>query len=228
MATQTLTTGNGFLTSFNSTTPRLYITAETDTIQDFDQTTLRKWRDEGFDVTYLPYRKGGPGYTRDLQEIGRSMGVGDSFGIVAFGDAAAACLETFRRPTSRLVALVAYYPSSIPDPHSTFPIGLKVLVHLAGGTVGVTRNAEVLGLQGKRRTVTKDIPAGTGTGGLLKLAYPSYTYDGVEPGFAEHDLDEYNQLAERMAWSRSLDCVRKAFKAEVDLEKVWEEHTSGK
>jgi hypothetical protein len=227
-AIQTLMTGNGFLTSFNTVSPKLYITAETDTIADFDQVILSKWRDEGFDITYLAYGKGGPGYTRELQAIGRSMGVGDTFGIVAFGDAAAACLETFRRPTSRLVALVAYYPSSIPDPHSTFPIGLKVLVHLAGGTVGVTRNAEVLGLQGKRRTVTKNIPTGNGTGGMLKLAYPSYTYEDVEPGFAEHDLEEYDKLAERIAWSRSLDCVRKAFKSEVDLEKVWEDHINRK
>jgi hypothetical protein len=228
MAVQTLTTGNGFLTSFNTTTPKLYLTAETDTIEDFDQVTLQKWRDEGFDLKYIPYGKGGPAYTRELQAISRTMSVGDSFGMVAFGDAAAACLETFRRPSSRLVALVAYYPSSIPDPQSTFPIGLKVLVHLAGGTVGVTRNAEFLGLQGKRRTVTKNIPAGTGTGGLLKLAYPSYTYDDVEPGFAEHDLEEYDKLAERIAWSRSLDTVRKAFKSEVDLEKVWEDHLNRK
>jgi hypothetical protein len=223
-ATQTLTTGNGFLTSFNTTTPKLYITAETDTVEEFDQVTLRKWRNEGFDVTFIPYGRGGVGYTRELQSISRSMGVGDSFGIIAYGDAAAACLETFRRPSARLIAMVAYYPSSIPDPNSTFPIGLKVLVHLAGGTVGVTRNAEVLGIQGKRRTHTKNVPAGTGTGGMLKLAYPSYTYEDVEPGFAEHDLGEYDTLSERIAWSRSLDCVRKAFKSEVDIEKTWEEH----
>jgi len=101
---------------------------------------------------------------------------------------------------------------------------MKVLVHLAGHEVGVNRNPEVFGIQGKRRTVTKRIPEGTGIGGSLKLAYPSYTYEGAEPGFAEHDLDEYNKIAARLAWSRSLDCVRKAFRAEVDLEKVWEQH----
>src|SRR4051812_9034792 len=99
-AINTLTSGNGFLTSFNSTTPILYITAETDSTADFDQVTLQKWRNEGFDITYLPYGTGGPSYTRTLQGLSRSMSVGAKFGIVAYGDAAAACLETFRKPTS--------------------------------------------------------------------------------------------------------------------------------
>jgi hypothetical protein len=227
MPVQTLTSGNGFLTSFNTTTPRLYITAEVDTEPEFDQITLRQWRDEGFDVTFLPFSTG-HGYINELKSLSRNMGIGDNFGVIAFGDAAAACLETFRQSTARLVVLVAYYPSSIPDPQTTFPMGTKVLVHLAGESVGVTRTREVLGIQGKRRTLTKQIPHGTGTGGLLKLAYPSYTYDGAEPGFAEHDLEEYERVAARIAWARSLDCVRKAFRSEVDLEKVWEEHIGRK
>ena len=102
---------------------------------------------------------------------------------------------------------------------------MKVLVHLAGAEVGVTRNPEVLGIQGKRRTVTRKVPRGTIPGGRVDLAYPSYSYEGVEPGFAEHDLDEYNKIATRLSWARSLDTVRKGFKVEVDLERVWEEHT---
>jgi hypothetical protein len=226
-AINTHASGNGFLTSFNSTTPKLYITAETDSAQDFDQATLRKWRCEGFDVTYLPYGNGGRAYIESLKTIGRTMGVGDRFGIIAYGDAASACLETFRNPTARLCALVAYYPGSVPDPQSSFPIGVKVLVHLAGREVGVTRNHEVLGIQGKRRTTVKTIPRGTGTGGMLKLKWPSYIYEGVEPGFAEQDLEEFDTVSEGIAWSRSLDCVRKAFKTEVDLETVWEENCNG-
>jgi hypothetical protein len=226
-AINTLTTGNGFLSSFNTATPKLYITAETDTAAEFDQATLQKWRDEGFHVTYIPYGTGGPAYTTAMTSISKSMGVGDSFGIVAFGDAAAACLETFRKPTSRLCVLVAYYPTAVTDVHTTFPLGLKVLVHLAGDKVGVTRNAELLGLQGKRRTVIRDIPKGQGLGGMLDLAWPSYEYDGVQPGFAEQDLDEYDRVAERLAWTRSLDCVRKAFKTEVELERTWEDKCNG-
>jgi hypothetical protein len=145
--------------------------------------------------------------------------------VIAYGDAAAICLETFRRPSNKLCVLVAYYPSSIPDPNNTFPIGMKVLVHLAGEEIGVTQTKEVLGIQGKRRTVTRQLPRGTIPGGRLKLAYPSYSYEGAEPGFAEHDLEEYNKIAARLSWGRSLDTVRKGFKVEVDLEGVWEEHT---
>jgi len=105
---------------------------------------------------------------------------------------------------------------------------MKVLVHLVGEEIDVNRTPELLGIQAKRRTVTRTIPKGTVPGGRLKLAYPSYYYEGVEPGFAEHDLEEYDKIAARLSWSRSLDTVRKGFKVEVDLEKVWEEHTERK
>src|ERR1700750_393267 len=103
MATQTLSTGNGFLTSFNTTTPRLYITAETNTAEEFDQVTLKKWTDEGFDVSYLPYGNGGASYVNRLKDISRKSHLGDSFAVIAYGDAAALALDTFRNPTARLV-----------------------------------------------------------------------------------------------------------------------------
>lgn len=112
----------------------------------------------------------------------------------------------------------------------------RVLVHLAQGTaqsetptVGVTRRPEVLGLQGKRRTVQKRITPGIGAGGLQsKITYPMYTYENVDIGFAEHDLDEYDAVADALAWSRSLSMVRRGFGAEVDLERVWEENVERK
>lgn len=153
---------------------------------------------------------------------------------VAFGDAAAICLEVYSEPktsTSKLCSLVAYYPTSIPDPKQRFSASFRVLVHLAQGTgqeestVGVTRRPEVLGIQGKRRTVQKRITPGIGAGGLQsKIEYPVYTYEGVDPGFAEHDLDEYDAVADALAWSRSLSMVRRGFGAEVDLERVWDEN----
>ena len=75
------------------------------------------------------------------------------------------------------------------------------MVHLAQGsgddeTVGVVRQPEVLGIQAKKRTVTKRVTPGIGAGGLLeKMKYPAYTYEGVDPGFAEHDLDQYDAVA---------------------------------
>jgi hypothetical protein len=45
---------------------------------------------------------------------------------------------------------------------------------------------------------------------------PSYTYEGVQPGFAEHDLEEFDAVAAGLAWSRSLGVVRKAFGVDVE------------
>lgn len=71
----------------------------------------------------------------------------------------------------------------------------------------------------------KRITPGIGTGGLQsRIEYPVFTYEGVDAGFAEHDLDEYDAVADALAWSRSLSMVRRGFGAEVDLERVWEEN----
>lgn len=152
----------------------------------------------------------------------------------AFGEAAATCLEVYSEPktaTSKLCSLVAYYPTSIPDPRRRFTASFRVLVHLAQGsgdneeTVGIVRRPEVLGIQARRKTVTKRVTPGIGAGGLLaKMEYPAYTYEGVDPGFAEHDLEQYDAVADAIAWSRSLSVVRRGFGAEVDLERPWEDN----
>jgi hypothetical protein len=49
--TMQMTAGNNFLTTFHDSIPKLFITAETDSMADFDQTTLKHWRAEGFDIT---------------------------------------------------------------------------------------------------------------------------------------------------------------------------------
>jgi hypothetical protein len=142
------------------------------------------------------------------------------------------CLDVYGEPktsTSKLCSLVAYYPTSIPDPRRRFTSSFRVLVHLAQGsgnheeTVGIVRRPEVLGIQARRKVVQKRVTPGIGAGGLLaKMEYPAFTYENVDPGFAEHDLDEYDAVADAIAWSRSLSVVRRGFGAEVDLERVWE------
>jgi hypothetical protein len=115
--------------------------------------------------------------------------------------------------------------------HQRFSASFRVLVHLAQGapgseqTIGVVRRPEVLGIQGKRKTIHKRVTPGIGAASrLARLEYPAYTYEGVEPGFAEHDLDEYNAVADAIAWSRSLSTVRRGFGAEVDLERPWDDN----
>jgi len=130
-------------------------------------------------------------------------------------------LEAHLKPnTPRLCAIVAYYPTAIPSPNTHFPPSVQVLVHLAGAEVGVRRTTEVLGIQGKRKTVRKRVDPGAGYGQSLKLGYKAYTYSGCEPGFAEHDLDEYDAVAEGVAFTRSLTTVRRGFRLEPDIEGV--------
>lgn len=53
----------------------------------------------------------------------------------------------------------------------------------------------------------------------------AYAYPDAVPGFAEHDLDVFDKVSAGLAWSRSLDVMRKAFEIEVDLEAVWDRHS---
>lgn len=55
--------------------------------------------------------------------------------------------------------------------------------------------------------------------------HPSYRYPDTEPGFAEHDLEEYDKVGERLSWTRTLRTLRRGFGIDVDLEPVWENHT---
>ncbi|KAK5988272.1 hypothetical protein PT974_12414 [Cladobotryum mycophilum] len=220
-----------FLSSdFPRSPPKLYLTAEDD---EFDVVTVAEWRDEGFDVEYLPMGGGGQAYVQKLRELSKiKRAPCETFGIVAYGDAAALCLEHYHildnNPEFRLSLLIAYYPTAIPDPKGRFPNSITALVHLISGEeIGVTKQSQMIGIQGKRRTTRRKMESGMGTGGLLQLAYPSYTYH-AQSGFAEHDLDEYDRVSADLAWSRSLATARKAFNHNADLELELEKNVQAK
>jgi len=218
---------SGFLYNNGNNNARLCITAET---ADFDIETIKNWQDEGFDVLYLPFDGGGKEYASRLMGVKEGLGVGENYAVVAFGKAANYCLDYYLKPTnaSRLCALVAYYPSNIPDTRSRFPLSLRVLVHLAGKSVDVTTVPTALGLQGKKTRKTRPINPGIGTGERAQLAYPAFTYDYAQPGFAETDMEEYDHLAASLAWTRTVQVLRKGFSRDVDLERRWEEHQEAK
>ncbi|KAI0880541.1 NTF2-like protein [Annulohypoxylon maeteangense] len=221
----------GFLSNdFPHSPPKLYITAESD---DFDVLTVNEWKDEGFNVEYISMGDGGNEYRTKLESLSRTdLGPCETFGIVAYGDAASFCLEHFHvldnNSEFRLSCLVAYYPTRIPDPRTRFPGGVHVLVHLASGeAVGIVKQTQMIGIQGKKRVVKRTIDRGKGAGGVLQMSYPGYTYDAT-PGFAEHDLDEFDRVSAELSWSRSLATVRRAFRKDVDLEKTVEQNVEGK
>lgn len=71
--------------------PKLYFTAESD---DFDALTLAEWRDEGFQVEYVPMGDGGDEYVRKLERLAkRNLAPCETFGIV--GESAPLSHETF-------------------------------------------------------------------------------------------------------------------------------------
>ncbi|PSR81293.1 hypothetical protein BD289DRAFT_43377 [Coniella lustricola] len=212
--------------------PKLYVTSEED---EFDAQTLAEWRAEGFQVEYVALGNGGDEYIDKLERMAKGkLGPCETFGIVAYGDAASFCLEHYHILNNndglKLGLLIAYYPTRIPEPRGKFPSSIRVLVHLAGDNIGIVKHSQLVGIQGKRRVVKHTLDAGLGAGKInspASIAYPSYTY-AAEPGFAEHDLDEYDRVSAELAWSRSLAAARKAFNSHVEMELLVDEHAEGK
>jgi len=69
-------------TNSQKSVPKLYITAKTTSGSNFDQITLQHWREEGFDVTFIPFAKGGETYIDTLKGIGSSLNDGERFGVI--------------------------------------------------------------------------------------------------------------------------------------------------
>lgn len=59
---------------------------------------------------------------------------------------------------------------------------------------------------------------------LMGVTYKSYVYAESKPGFAESDLEDFDERNADLAWTRTLGLVRKALETEVDLEAIWEQH----
>lgn len=150
---------------------------------------------------------------------------------LAYGEAASFLLEHYHVHANndlKLRLLIAYYPSRIPDPLGKFPSNIQALVHLAGSEVGLVKHSQMVGIQGKRRVVKRVLDPGIGAGKINKLAYESYTYE-ADPGFAEHDIDQYEKISADLAWSRSLAAARKAFnRALPNIELLVDENHQGK
>lgn len=81
MAAISINTGgaSGFLYNSGSGTARLCITAETG---EFDNETLRSWKDEGFDIVYVPYEVGEKEYIARLRSVREGLGVGENYAVV--------------------------------------------------------------------------------------------------------------------------------------------------
>lgn len=126
---------------------------------------------------------------------------------------------------ARRAGVIAYYPTTIPDPaKTTYPPDMRVLIHLATPDVGIVHTPEILGIQGHPKVVQKSISHGTGVGGELRIGKYAKTANGppasgcrmfVYPdcvaGFAESDLDDYNSRDMKLAWTRDLALAKSVF-----------------
>ncbi|OJD23331.1 hypothetical protein ACJ73_05318 [Blastomyces percursus] len=115
--------------SWPSGRARLVITADT---RDFDQEVIQYFKDEAFEVAYLPYNGLAREYNGQLQKLEDPLELGEKYAIVAFGEAASLVLEACTKPMPKLCAVVAYYPPRIPRPTGDFPSQLHLTIHLAG------------------------------------------------------------------------------------------------
>jgi carboxymethylenebutenolidase len=189
-APSTTGTTTGFL-SFNSRPPRLYLTSPSAHAPEF---TLLAWQAEGFEAIYLPFQPSQQAsYLSTLKTLHKDLSLGETYAILAYGDAATAVLKTAQKPLPRCAAVVAFYPSVLPSAGFKFPSQLRVQIHVAG----------------QQRSPRPDT-----------CEWQLYRYEKGKIGFAEPDSNTFERVEAELAFSRALACARKAFKTEADIEGV--------
>lgn len=65
--------------SWSQVPPRLVLTAEDST---FDPTTTQNWKDEGYQVSYLPFTSSRKEYVKALQHLADPLDLGEKYAIV--------------------------------------------------------------------------------------------------------------------------------------------------
>ncbi|KAF2788949.1 hypothetical protein K505DRAFT_328582 [Melanomma pulvis-pyrius CBS 109.77] len=183
--------GPGFL-NFNSHPPRIWLTSSS---SHAPEQTLLAWKEEGFEANYLPYTPHDQaGYMRALKNLHNDVEFGATYALICYGEAATAVLKAATKPMPKCNAIVAFYPTVLPSPKTKFPSLLHVQVHVAGLSQ-ISPRPEM-------------------------CDWKLYRYEKSVTGFADPLTAEYSEIEANLAWSRSLGCVRKAFKKDVDLETV--------
>ncbi|KAL8667467.1 MAG: hypothetical protein Q9202_000683 [Teloschistes flavicans] len=183
----------------SSQKPRLVVITE-DEDDEFDPTTLQHWREEGFAVSYMPLPATQKLLVQQLHDYADRLELGERYAIVDWGE-----LIAYERAAEVLLEIALKPVPKLCALVAYYPIRLPI--HGAGYPTSLKVLVHMAG--------THKIPP--------KLH--AYSYPDAAPGFAESDLDEYDKISAGLAWSRSLNVVRKAFEIEVDLEGIWEEHS---
>lgn len=194
MSTSSRNTGTttGFL-SFNAHAPRLYITSAS---AHAPESTLLAWQAEGFETKHIPfYPAQQQEFSNTLKNLHENLKLGETFAILAYGDAATAVLRTALKPVPRCTAIIAFYPGILPGAGHKFPSQLRVQIHV-GGDQSAPRPE--------------------------MCAWELYRYSNCKAGFAEPGRQSYQHVEAELGFSRALSGVRKSFKQDVDIESVVE------
>ncbi|KAK0740328.1 hypothetical protein B0T18DRAFT_431664 [Schizothecium vesticola] len=199
--------------SFPRNPPKLFLASDD---ADPDPAVLAAWRAEGFNVVaHLPLGLDADP-TATLRDLHRRAGLApcETYGVVAFGEAAARCLEHFHvldnNPELKLGLVVAYYPTRIPDPRTRFPSAVRgVVVHLAlaEGHVGVVKQRKL-----------EDQDLGDTMAVFSAQTEPSVTYvptctggtgmDELEEFYSEYFLDDNPPSLDTTLLSRTVGTDR--------------------
>lgn len=182
--------GSGFL-KFNTGTPRVWLTSASEP----SERTLLAWKEEGFDARYLPYDSvNGPAYLRSLKHLHEDLNLGESYALIAYGNAASVVLKTAMKPLAKCCAIIAFYPPVLPGPKTMYPNAKQLQVHVAGLSQSSPRPE--------------------------MCEWKLYRYEHCTTGFADASSKQYSAVEASLSWSRALACVRKGFNKHVDLEPI--------
>ncbi|KAL8626959.1 hypothetical protein Q9189_007347 [Teloschistes chrysophthalmus] len=186
----------------SSQNPRLVIITE-DEDDEFDPTTLQHWREEGFAISYIPLPASQNALVKELHDFADGLELGEKYAVVAL---------------TRMSGLTAYERAA----EVMLEIALKPIPKLCALVAYYPNRLPMHGAG--YPTSLKVLVHMAGTHKIPPKIH-AYSYPHAAPGFAESDLDEYDKISAGLAWSRSLEVVRKAFEIEVDMEGIWEDHT---
>ena len=97
--------------------PRVHVTSDDG---DFDLEFLSHLRAEGFETPYIPLLPPKSNPTKldltPLRHVADDLEHGESYAIIAFGEAATACLDFYATTQPNVAALIAYNPTAITRP----------------------------------------------------------------------------------------------------------------
>ncbi|KAH9864519.1 hypothetical protein J1614_010454 [Plenodomus biglobosus] len=178
---------------FNSGHPRIYLTSSI----PLAEKDILAWTEEGFSPQYLPFDPAEiDAYIRVLKCLHEDLALGENYALIAYGDAASVVLKVAQKPLVKCCAIIAYYPTQLPEPKIKYPNAQTLQIHAACLSPGSN---------GARADM---------------FEWSLYRYESCSLGFAEPASKTYKGVEANLAFARSLACVRKGFNRHVDLESV--------